>query len=91
MSSRLVEGFADALVRRLVADGLVEVVVGGEERVIAALAARLASTRRLGDAVVPTVIRGLLDIPEVVEVFVDDDALRELIRELPTTIARGAS
>ena len=91
MSSRLVEGFADALVRRLVADGLVEIEVGGEERVIAALAARLASTRRLGDAVVPTVIRGLLDIPEVVEVFVDDDALRELIRELPTTIARGAS
>ena len=91
MSSRLVEGFADALVRRLVADGLVEIEVGGEERVIAALAARLASTRRLGDAVVPTVIRGLLDIPEVVEVFVDDDALRELIRELPTTNARGAS
>lgn len=91
MSSRLVEGFADALVRRLVSEGHIEIKVGSQERVIAALATRLVATRRLGAAVVPAVVGALLDIPEVVEVFVDDDALREMIRELPASIVRGAS
>lgn len=90
MSSRLVEGFADALVRRLVEGGHLEIAAGSQSAVTAALSARLVARRRLGDAVVPVVIGALLEIPEVLEVFIDDDALRELIRELPATIVRGA-
>ncbi|HMV65574.1 MAG TPA: hypothetical protein PKA64_01895 [Myxococcota bacterium] len=89
MSTPFLLQFSRHLVQRLVAEGQVELTPDGEEATIEGLAAHLAQAGR--SSLVTEITRGLLASPTVVELFADDDALKELVTDLAPTAARGGA
>lgn len=82
--------FAHALVRRLVADGAMTLTPGASE---AGVAERLAGALGAGGEhrqLVPAVAKALVNDAEVDELFIDDEALGELVGGLgPGAIRRA--
>ena len=81
MSTPFLTGFVTRVVVALLAGGHLEVVPGSEERVIAFVAGKLSSSSQ-GSQLIDSLSRALIVCPEVEELFIDDDDLKELITEL---------
>ena len=73
--------FASRLLAALTADGLVEVVPGGENRVVRFVANWLG-TRGPGVSLLSSVEAALLACPEVSELFTDLDGLKAVVDDL---------
>ncbi|MBX2797705.1 MAG: hypothetical protein KTR31_08560 [Myxococcales bacterium] len=81
MSTSFLFGFADALVTRLRADGLVEIEARHAAHVKAYLANYLGTTAR-GHSLLSSIEAALLDCPEVAELYADLDALKAVVEDL---------
>jgi hypothetical protein len=73
--------FSHELVWRLLAEELLLVREGTTDRVIWRLSEHLAAQKQ-GASLISSVSAGLLAIPEVEELFADDDELRDLVTDL---------
>lgn len=85
--SRMLHGFADALVVTLLQHGDLEVHPGREALVVAHVRDRLASVET--GSLISEVVRALTSCEHVVELYADDDALIEIISDLGPAAARG--
>lgn len=80
MSSYL-RGFASALLPRLIEAGHLEIEPDSLERVVAFVGDALASQRE-GRQALTVLIEALVRCPDVVELYADDDELREAVNDL---------
>jgi hypothetical protein len=87
MTTPFLTRFSAHLVRRLVEQQRLELEEGAEAETALWLARHLAERRNV--SLVSEVSRALLSAPGVVELFADDEELKELIVELPPDAARG--
>ncbi|MEQ1505330.1 MAG: hypothetical protein ABMB14_24070 [Myxococcota bacterium] len=74
-------GFAEAVVRRLVAEGSLEVSAGGEDQVVWFVANWLG-TNGPGNSLLSTLEAALLACPEVDELYADLDRLKAVVDDL---------
>ncbi len=81
MSTPFLMGFTQALVPRLVADGLVAIAPSDVERVQIYLANYLGQVAR-GGSLLSSVDAALLACPEVEEVFFDLETLKDVVEDL---------
>ncbi|HHO53516.1 MAG TPA: hypothetical protein ENK18_22265 [Deltaproteobacteria bacterium] len=81
MSTSFLLGFSQALIARLRADGLVEITEGQIPRVEVYLTNYL-DTRARGCSLLSSVEAALLACPEVEELYVDLEQLKELVEDL---------
>ena len=81
MSTPFLMGFADALITRLVAAGLLEVAAGQQPRVVLYVANYLGTTAR-GGSLLSSVEAALLACPEVDELFADLEQLKDIVEDL---------
>jgi hypothetical protein len=81
MSTPFLLGFAQALVHVLVARSWIEVSPGSGEAVVRYLAEWL-ETQGKGRSLVSTTMKGLFSCPDVIEVYLDDDVLKDVIDHL---------
>ncbi len=80
MSTPFLLGFSTLLVRRLVADGLLEVAPDRQEHAVAQLAEHLAGAR--GASLLSAVAAGLLAAPDVIELYADEDDLKAAVASM---------
>jgi hypothetical protein len=85
--SAFVVGFVHAVVERLVASGELELAPGTEARVAAFVGARVADGKPR--SLVSAVGEALVACPDVVEVFADDERLKEVIDEVGEWLRAG--
>jgi hypothetical protein len=83
MSTPFLVGFAEALVARLLANAQLEIQPGTRVGVTLYLADRLAVAPS-GTSLLSTVEESLLSCPDVVELYVDREALKEEVEALRT-------
>jgi hypothetical protein len=81
MSTPFLAGFAEAVVRRLAADGAIELAPDGEDRVVWFVANWL-DTRARGGSLLSNLEAALLACPEVRELYVGLDDLKEVVDAL---------
>ena len=81
--SNFLHAFAHRIVIELVAKDRLAIAPGDVESVIEQLRERL-TVRRDGQSLINAVSTALLDIPEVDELYADDEELRERINDLGT-------
>lgn len=81
MSTPFLYGFAAAVVSRLLDGDRVEIAPGGQERVVRCVADELGAARE-GASLISSLSASLLACPEVVELYADDDELKELVSDL---------
>lgn len=84
----MLQGFAQALVTRLVEVRLLEVRPGREPEVVVHVAERLAAVET--GSLVSEVVRALTRCDAVEELYADDRELMDLIADLGPAAARGA-
>lgn len=87
MSSVFLLRFAMHLVRRLVAEDLLELRPGSEEDVIAWVADHLGRLQH--ESLIRGVSQALVTCEAVEELWADDDDLKRVIAELDPAAARG--
>ena len=80
LSTPFLVNFANRLVHRLDADGLIELSAPREE-VVEYLAAHLGGLAK-GRSLISELVNALLGCPGVEELFADDDALKECLEDL---------
>lgn len=78
MTSGFLLRYAQAVVSALRARGLIEVREGRAEAVARDLAEYLAS-RAEGHQAIDSTARGLVESPDVIELFADDDELKDVV------------
>lgn len=88
MSTAFLTSFAKGLVSAMRERELLEVREGAELEVASDLAVRLAEARE-GESLVSKVARVLLEHPDVVELFAEDEEIRDLVNDLPPTVLPG--
>jgi hypothetical protein len=81
MSTPFLAGFAEAVVKRLVAEQGIEIAPGADDRVIWFVANWL-DTRARGGSVLSSLEAALLACPEVTEVYADLDHLKAVVDDL---------
>jgi len=81
LSTPFLKGFATRVLVKLVADGHVEVEPGSEERVVSFVADNLHGLSK-GSQLITSLVKAIIACPDVVELYIDDDDLRELITDL---------
>jgi len=83
--------FTEVVLGRLVASGELEVESGKDTDVVRFVADRLGSARQ-GDSLVSSMVAAVLASPDVVELYADNDRIKQLITDLPLhALPRGAS
>lgn len=90
MSTPFLLGYAAALVEALLHDGSIEIEPGQESAVVA-FVARDLEVRGKGGSLISCTSRALLACPQVVELYVDDQELKEVVEHLRSRPSRGAS
>ncbi len=80
MSTPFLHGFSRAVVDALLAEGLLEVADGARDRVIAHAARVLAEAEHR--SLVSTLAGALVGCPETLELYADDEQLKQLIQDL---------
>ncbi|MFK7928793.1 MAG: hypothetical protein AB8H79_11440 [Myxococcota bacterium] len=78
MASRFLLGYAHALVYALVQQELVDLVPDREEQAVAFLADYLERNRK-GGSLISLSAAGLLDCPDVEELYADNDTLKDVV------------
>ena len=86
MSTPFLVGFTREIVARLLAEGLLDVTWGGEERVIRFVAGELAAVPP-GGSLITSLARSLIRCPDVQELYADDERLKGLVQDLESTPA----
>ena len=77
VSTPFLTAFAQALVARLVAQELLE--IEGPPGVVALFLAAKLDERKPGMQLISTISTGLIACPEVVDLFADDDQIKEIV------------
>ncbi len=85
MSSPFLTGFVGAVVQRLLSSGQLEIEPGAADSVINGVAVKLA-TARDSSSLISTMSAALIGTEGVIELYADDDALKELVTDLPKTV-----
>ncbi len=85
MSSPFLTGFVEAVVSRLVSTGQLEIEPGATTAVIQGVAAQLA-TARDSSSLISTMSAAFIATEGVIELYADDEALKELVTDLPKTV-----
>lgn len=80
MSTPFLRGFASLLLRRLADDGLVELRPEDHDAAALGLADALAGAQ--GESLLSAVTAGLLAVPEITELYADDEDLKAAIEAL---------
>ena len=88
MRRLVLDHFAEHLIDHLVREGLIEIAPGKNAEVAEALATHLAGQTHQ-TSLGPEVSRALLAAPDVVELWADDEALREAFSALAPGAARA--
>lgn len=86
MSSPFLIGFTRVLLVQLLAQELIEIEAGNEDRVILFVARHLGEVRE-GGSLVSSLVRAFLTCPEVVELYAEDADLKRVIQDLDGTPA----
>lgn len=86
MRSPFLIGFTRVLLAQLLAEELIEIEPGHEDRVILYVATWLGEVGE-GGSLVSSLARGLLACPDVVELYAADRDLKRVIQELEGTPA----
>jgi hypothetical protein len=86
VSTPFLIGFARVLLVQLLAEKLIEVQPGHEDRVILYVADYLAQAGE-GASLVSSLARALLTCPQVVELYAEDRDLKRVVQELEGTPA----
>ncbi len=81
MSTSFLMGFSEALIDRLLAEGLLEVAPGGRDRVVIYVANYLGTVAR-GGSLLSSVEAALLGCDAVEELYADLDQLKDLVEDL---------
>lgn len=90
MSSPFLLAFTEAVLRSLDERELVEIAAGSHASVVAFVAGRLGSARE-GDSLISSLSAALLASPEVIELYADNQTLKEVVTDLPRgTVPGGA-
>lgn len=82
MATPFLTSFTEVVLGHLIADGQLEVEPGGVPAVVTFVAGRLGTARQ-GDSLVSTFVAAVLASPEVVELYADNDTIKQLITDLP--------
>ncbi|MFM2160503.1 MAG: hypothetical protein RLZZ383_15 [Pseudomonadota bacterium] len=88
MRRLVLDHFAEHLIAHLLREGLIEVLPGRAANVVAAVSDHLSSLAQQA-TLGPEVSRALLASPDVVELWADDDDLREAFSALAPGAARA--
>ena len=86
--SAFLSGFAEAVVTRLLADGHLEIEAGRTREVIQFVGTQLSGASD-GASLISTLSAALIQAEGVVELYVDDVELKELVTDLPPDVAQG--
>ena len=86
MSTPFLVGFTRAIVARILAERLLDVTWGGEERVVQFVAGELATVPH-GGSLISSLARALIRCPDVQELYADDTQLKGLVQDLESTPA----
>jgi hypothetical protein len=80
LGSPFLEGFTKAVLSRLLEKQWIEIEPGSEQAVIASVARGLGGSR--DQSLVSLMVHAFIATDEVIELYVDNDQLKELITEL---------
>lgn len=87
MATTFLLRFSAHLVERLLQDERLEIVAGGEEATIHWLADHLGRVQNV--SLVSEVCKALLAAPSVVELYADNEEIKDLVVDLSPAAARG--
>ena len=84
MSTRFLLGFSNALVHELVAHGHIELTGADRQPAVVEFVAAYLHEHGKGFSLISTTSKALIACPDVVELYADDDAIKDLVDDLGT-------
>ncbi len=88
--SKFLQGFSDAYVARLIAEGHLCLVPGAKVAEVAEFVAAYLAEQESGQSLIAALAQALEECPSVDELYADDETLRDLANEVPASaLPRG--
>ena len=89
MSTPFLNSFTEAVMARLVAEDLLELEPESGAIAIHFISCRLGQTSK-GGSLISAFSRAIIECPQVIELYADNDTIKEIVTDLPfTALPRG--